>query len=417
MKQHKIVNGRWVVRSMFRRLGRWRVRVRDLKTGKVRELSTRERERRRADQRILDWIRQFERREEGGMQGERFDRAYEERLSLKDVRPSTLADNKRTFKAIYTPRFGDQLVHEIELKDIEQFLKWLRTDRKVSVRTQRKYLSELRSFFQWARRRQYCTSDPTEGIKLGRPAKWQGVALTLEQARKLLVACRDPIVRQVTYTNRASAEQKFQPPEHLLVAVLIALHAGFRRGNITRLRWRQIDLGERKITIAADEMKANTEHVMPIHPELAEVLRGLLHGHDRIDLDAPVLGGEFSEIRKSFKSALKRAELPDVRWHDLRHTAATWWGERCTHAVLQHLLGHSPGSISLHYVHIPFATLRDVVDAMPRLLAEPSVSSDNHEHAKEAPLAPVETTQVFGDSGSPRWGKPRRRLQSTHQSR
>ncbi len=370
------MNGRWVVRSFFRRLGRWRVRVRDLKTGKVRELSTRERERRHAEQRILDWIRQFERREEGKTKGERFDRAYAERLSLKDVRPSTLADNRRTFKAIYVPRFGDQLVHEIELKDIEHFLKWLRTERKVSVRTQRKYLFELRSFFQWARRRQYCTADPTEGIKLGRPPKWQGVALTLEQARRLLAACREPIVREVRYTNRAAARQEFQPPEHLLVAVLIALHTGFRRGNITRLRWPQIDLGARKITIAADEMKANAEHVMPIHPELAEVLDWLLRGRHRVDLAAPVLGEELGEIRRSFKSALKSAELPDVRWHDLRHTAATWWGERCPHAVLQQLLGHSPGSISLHYVHIPFATLREVVDRMPRLLSDSVMPAD-----------------------------------------
>ncbi|MBI4602362.1 MAG: hypothetical protein HY721_10425 [Planctomycetes bacterium] len=147
MKQHKIVNGRWVIRGLFRRFGLWRGRVRDLKTGRVRELSTRERDRRRAEQKIFDWLRQCERREEARTQGERFDRAYEERLNLKDkdVRPSTLADNWRSFRAVYMPIFGDKLVEEIEVKDVEHFLKHLRSERKVSVRTQRKYLGELRS--------------------------------------------------------------------------------------------------------------------------------------------------------------------------------------------------------------------------------------------------------------------------------
>jgi integrase len=154
--------------------------------------------------------------------------------------------------------------------------------------------------------------------------------------------------------------------------VLGALHTGLRRGNLLGLRWSQVDLGGRRITIPAEETKANAELAIPIHPELAEVLRGLLRGRDRVEPHAPVIGIEVKELKASFLSAARRAGLGHLRFHDLRHTAATWWGERCTHAVLQQLLGHAPGSMSLKYVHVPFAKLRQVVDRMPRLLAAPA---------------------------------------------
>jgi len=163
-------------------------------------------------------------------------------------------------------------------------------------------------------------------------------------------------------------DQTWRPPPYLFVIVLAALHTGIRRGNLLRLRWEQLDLGERKITIPAEETKAGVELEIPVHVELAEVLRGLLRGRDKLNPEAPVIGIELKELKKSFQSAARRADLGHVRFHDLRHTAATWWGERCTHAVLQQLLGHAPGTISLRYVHVPFARLRQVVDRMPGLL-------------------------------------------------
>jgi integrase len=99
------------------------------------------------------------------------------------------------------------------------------------------------------------------------------------------------------------------------------------------------------------------------------VLRGLLARRRKIDPDAPVIGTALGEISTSFKAALRRAELPDMRWHDLRHSFATWMATRCTFAALQQLLGHSPGVVTFDYLHVPFEELRDAVDTLPSLLA------------------------------------------------
>jgi integrase len=58
-------------------------------------------------------------------------------------------------------------------------------------------------------------------------------------------------------------------------------------------------------------------------------------------------------INRHFKPLLKRAGLPDIRWHDLRHTCATLLLSRGTHPKLvQHLLGHASISITLdRYSH------------------------------------------------------------------
>lgn len=367
--KHKLIGGRWVMRSLFRRGRTWYGRVRDSRTGLLREISTRERDKERGAQKVIDYINELERREQDSPEPGyvRFDLTYEEFLSLKQVRPSTMRDYRSSFEAVLQPAFGQRLVAEIELADMERFLK---VRRESSPRTRQKHLTMLRSFFRWARRRKYCTEDPTDGIKIRGLVKHVGVALTVDQARALLVACQTPVIHSIQDRSgrRKQGQQAYSPPKHLFLAVLIALHTGLRRGNVTRLCLRQIDLGQRKITIPASEMKAGRPFVIPIHPELAEVLADVFRERNRLDPDEPVIGREIKEIKKSFKTALGRAGLPSIRWHDLRHTASTWWSERCTVQVQKALMGHSINDVTFEYTHTFFETMKRVVDSMPLLL-------------------------------------------------
>ena len=58
-------------------------------------------------------------------------------------------------------------------------------------------------------------------------------------------------------------------------------------------------------------------------------------------------------VNRDFKPLLRRAGLPDIRWHDLRHTAATLLLARGVHPKLvQHLLGHASITMTLgRYSH------------------------------------------------------------------
>ena len=371
-REFKRVGPNWILRKLYQRgeSRYWYGHIRDERTGQVKWRSTGETNKRRAEQVMLAWIRELEKAEKVQTRGIGFEEAFKEYLSFKQVRSSTMRDYKQTFEAVFTPTFGEQLVSEIEPKDVDRFLKtWHKRKKVLSARTRQKYLTELRAFFRWAKRNSYCAKDPTEGARIGRVAKRHGVALTPEEAHKLLKACRDPIVTEVTYSNRAKAEQEYDPPKHLELAVLIALHTGLRRGNVVRLRWGQIDLDKGRLKIPPEQMKGNHEFVTAIHPELSEELRRRLKGRRKINPKRLVLGRRLAEITKSFKSALERAGLSkEVRWHDLRHTFATWVGQRATFVVYRALLGHSPGSVSERYFHPPFDEIKRVIETLPRLL-------------------------------------------------
>jgi integrase len=75
-------------------------------------------------------------------------------------------------------------------------------------------------------------------------------------------------------------------------------------------------------------------------------------------------------VNRHFKPLLKRAGLPDIRWHDLRHTCATLLLGRGVHPKLvQHLLGHASVTMTLdRYSHWVPSMGRHAADGMDEAL-------------------------------------------------
>ena len=75
-------------------------------------------------------------------------------------------------------------------------------------------------------------------------------------------------------------------------------------------------------------------------------------------------------VNRYFKPLLKRAGLPEIRWHDLRHTCATLLLSRGTHPKLvQHLLGHATIQLTLdRYSHWIPSMGRATADGMDEAL-------------------------------------------------
>lgn len=81
---------------------------------------------------------------------------------------------------------------------------------------------------------------------------------------------------------------------------------------------------------------------------------------DMPDLSLP-LGLSYAALRKHFEAARLKAEMPGVRFHDLRHTAASWWAQAGANmAVLKELLGHSNMAVTSRYAHLSTADLKRV---------------------------------------------------------
>lgn len=82
---------------------------------------------------------------------------------------------------------------------------------------------------------------------------------------------------------------------------------------------------------------------------------------DMPGLQLPI-GIKYATLRKHFEAAREKAEMPRVRFHDLRHTAASWWAQSGANlAIIRDLLGHSNLAVTGRYSHLITGDLKAAV--------------------------------------------------------
>ncbi len=154
--------------------------------------------------------------------------------------------------------------------------------------------------------------------------------LTLEQANRLLK----------------------ELPSHLKEMVAFSLATGLRASNVTGLQWAEIDLEKRHAWIHPDEAKMKKAIPVPLNDNALDVL------HARQGKDPKYVftykGKSIQQCNtKAWKKALERAGIENFRWHDLRHTWASWHVQQGTSLQeLQQLGGWSSFEMVLRYAHL-----------------------------------------------------------------
>lgn len=161
----------------------------------------------------------------------------------------------------------------------------------------------------------------------------------------------------------------------LLPAVLLALTTGARKGEILGLRWSQIDFKRRTITLSHGETKNNVGRALPLSGEVVKLLqaRNKVRKIDDDRLFPPAENCQELELREPWKAALVLAGIDvrqatrsgrvkegappvmtsDFRWHDLRHTAASYLTMAGVSAIeVARVLGHKTLTMSLRYSHL-----------------------------------------------------------------
>lgn len=152
-------------------------------------------------------------------------------------------------------------------------------------------------------------------------------------------------------------------PDHLKPLARFAVATGLRRHNVTHLEWGQVDLGRRVAWIHPDQSKSGKPIGVPMSDDAVSVLRGQLGQHERWVFptrkigrkrDGDQQGAPQEQITKGWKAALKRAGIEQTfRWHDLRHTWASWHVMSGTPLeVLQKLGGWSSLTMVMRYAHL-----------------------------------------------------------------
>jgi integrase len=112
----------------------------------------------------------------------------------------------------------------------------------------------------------------------------------------------------------------------LRLIVLIALTTGMRIAEIFGLKWLDLLYGEGLIAVRA-KLKGGKIRYVPMPPELAAELRRYpaVLGEDRVFPPKRGAKGERQRVEGSFETVLEMAGIEDFRFHDLRHTFASWY--------------------------------------------------------------------------------------------
>lgn len=153
--------------------------------------------------------------------------------------------------------------------------------------------------------------------------------------------------------------------QYLYTAVVLALSTGGRRMEILGLSWKDIDFKRGIITL--HETKNGERRVLPLAGHALELIQQ--HAKVRhVNCDLVFPGKNLKtpiDLRTPFENALKRAEITDFRWHDLRHSCASYLAMNgASLAEIAEILGHKTLQMVKRYAHLSEAHTSKVVAKM-----------------------------------------------------
>jgi integrase len=144
--------------------------------------------------------------------------------------------------------------------------------------------------------------------------------------------------------------------DYLTPLVLLALNTGLRRGELLRLRWRDVDLERRVLTVRGEDAKTGQTRHVPLNSEAAAVAttwRPTAFDPDAFVFRSCDASKPLAHIRRTWTGVLAIAVVNMFRFHDLRHTfASNLVMAGIDLNTVRELLGHKSVAMTLRYAHL-----------------------------------------------------------------
>jgi integrase len=149
---------------------------------------------------------------------------------------------------------------------------------------------------------------------------------------------------------------------HLLPIVITALNTGMRKAEILRLKWSDIDFPNRLISI--EDSKNGEKRKVPMNSQLTNTLKDVKKiGNNSEYVFCNKKGEPLQAVKRSFGTALKKAGIRNFKFHDLRHTFASYMVMSGVDlATVKELMGHKDIRMTLRYSHLSPGHKRDAVE-------------------------------------------------------
>lgn len=154
------------------------------------------------------------------------------------------------------------------------------------------------------------------------------------------------------------------PNQKVSNALRLLLLTGSRRNEVLHATWDQFDLEKAGWTKPAHTTKQRRMEHLPLSTRTIDILKHMKEEATSAFLfPGQIPGKPLQEIKKAWNTIRKKAEIPDVRIHDLRHTHASHLvSTGLSLSIVGKLLGHTQASTTQRYAHLADEPLRQATE-------------------------------------------------------
>jgi integrase len=246
---------------------------------------------------------------------------------------------------------GNLFVREVDGAGVQRWYQGLTDSRGLSPGTAVRHFNVMHHMMEKAATL-WCKEtgidrNPADEVEVKRPDDQRDRYLDAEE----IVSLKSGLDQKMHRKASKGINQTFF---RLRLIVLVALTTGMRIAEIFGLAWGDLLYREELIAVRA-KLKGGKMRYVPMPPELAAEFRRYpaILGEDRIFPPEPAAKRERQRVDKSFETILDLAGIQDFRFHDLRHTFASWYMMNGGDLYeLAKILGHSNIKMTERYAKL-----------------------------------------------------------------
>ncbi len=246
---------------------------------------------------------------------------------------------------------GQMFVREVDGAEITQWFENLTAERDLSAGTAVRHFNVMHHMMEkaatiWSKETGI-DRNPADQVEVKRPDDERNRYLSKEELVRLMKVLDEKLYRKGTKAiNRTFLR--------LRLLVLAALTTGMRISEIFALSWSDV-LYEESLMAVRSKLKGGRFRYVPLTPELASEFRSfpIVLGEGRVFPPKRGAKGERRRVEGSFETLLDLAKITDFRFHDLRHTFASWYMMNGGDLYeLAKILGHSNIKMTERYAKL-----------------------------------------------------------------
>ncbi len=295
----------------------------------------------------------FARKIEGDyLLAESFDRKPEKKLdiTLSDVISKFLSQYQKKDHAIigrlnfWNTEYGNIKFSLIDAKTIRQGLATIKKNRDIEDCTLNRFKANLSSVFEFAKEEYETKHNPCREVRAKPENKGRIRFLSDDERVRLLKACKESFY------------------ERLYLVTLLGITTGARRGELLSLRWSDIDFKRRIASIHTS--KNDNPRELPLTKDVIHELKKFQQVGNSFVFPSND-ESQAMDFRGSWNTAVELASIENFRFHDLRHTCASYLAQQNASLLqIAEILGHTTTTVTKRYAHLCVEHKKSLVDSV-----------------------------------------------------